>query len=68
VKNRLLTVTSVNSFLITLRLLIENGHQINFEMLKAALDGLNDFEFKSYHSIQYARMAENIYNKYFKAK
>ncbi|MBE0529993.1 MAG: DGQHR domain-containing protein [Rhodospirillales bacterium] len=67
VKDRLLAVTYVNSFLITLRLLIQAGHKIDFESLKIALHGLNDFEFKSYHSSQYARMAEQIYQKHFKA-
>jgi hypothetical protein len=65
VKNRLIAVTYVNSFLITLRLLIQNGHKIEFQSLKAALEGINDFDFKSYHSNQYARMAEQIYKKHF---
>jgi DGQHR domain-containing protein len=65
IKNRLLSVTYVNSFLITLRLLIQNGHTIKFDPLKAALKGIDSFNFKSYHSSQYARMAEKIYAKHF---
>jgi DGQHR domain-containing protein len=67
VENRLLTVTYVNSFLITLRLLIEHKYKLNFDKLNASLKGLNGFNFKSYHSSQYARMAEKIYEKYFQA-
>jgi len=67
VKNRLLAVTYVNSFLITLRFLIQNGHSVEFKSLKAAMNGLNNFTFKNYHSSQYARMAEHIYNKHFKS-
>ena len=66
VKNRLLTVTYVNSFLITLRRLIEDGQKIEFKSLCEALKGINDFDFKSYHSSQYARMAGQIYEKHFK--
>lgn len=65
VKDRLLAVTYVNSFLITLRLLIQNSHKLDFDTLNAALAGLNSFDFKSYHSSQYARMAEKIYKEYF---
>lgn len=65
VKNRVLTVTYVNSFLITLRLLIKNGYPIEFERLRVALKGIDSFEFASYRSSQYARMAEEIYSKYF---
>lgn len=65
-KNRLLAVTYINSFLITLRLLVENGHSLEFESLKNALQSISDFDFKSYHSSQYARMASQIYEKYFR--
>lgn len=65
VKDRLLTVTYVNSFLITLRLLIANGHPLDFESLKTAMLGIDGFDFKAYHSSQYRRMAERIYETYF---
>ena len=65
VKNRLLAVTYVNSFLITMRHLIEHGHSLDFEYLKTSLSGINTFNFKAYHSSQYARMAEKIYQQYF---
>lgn len=66
-RDRLLSVTYVNSFLITLRHLIENGHKIEFSDLQPALKGISAFDFESYHSSQYARMAEKIYEKHFKA-
>jgi len=68
VKNRLLSVTYVNSFLITLRLLIQGNHSIEFEKLSDQLKGIGEFRFKNYHSSQYARMAERIYERHFKPK
>lgn len=65
VKNRLLAVTYVNSFLIIMRHLIENKHSLEFDYLKARLNGINSFDFKAYHSSQYARMAEKMYQQYF---
>lgn len=66
VKNRLLAVTYINSFLITLRLLIQSGQKIDFKSLQSKLKGINDFNFKSYHSSQYNRMAEKILDTHFK--
>jgi DGQHR domain-containing protein len=65
VKDRLLSVTYVNSFLITLRHLIEKDNEINFDGLKAALNGIGEFDFKSYHSSQYNRMAAKIFEEHF---
>ncbi|WP_342361274.1 hypothetical protein [Terrarubrum flagellatum] len=65
VNDRLLTVTYVNSFLIVLRLLIQARQKIRHDSLKESLKGLNSFNFKSYRSSQYGRMAEKIFEKYF---
>jgi hypothetical protein len=65
IKNRLITVTYINSFLITLRFLIRDGRELEFDALKASLSGVGSFPFKDYHSSQYARMAEKIYEKHF---
>lgn len=65
-KDRLIAVTYINSFLITLRLLIQNGASLEFDDLKSKLRGIGSFRFKDYHSSQYARMAENIYKNYFR--
>ncbi|MXN63319.1 DGQHR domain-containing protein [Stappia sp. GBMRC 2046] len=65
-KDRLVTVTYINSFLITMRYLIESGNKIDeFSSLKAALSDIDSFNFRAYHSSQYARMAENLFQTYF---
>jgi DGQHR domain-containing protein len=65
VPNRLLTVTYVNAFLITLRKIIGAGGPATFDALKAKLVGIDKFPFKTFHSSQYNRMAEKIYDKHF---
>ena len=65
VKNRLITVTYINSFLITLRLLIGSGADFDFESLKKSLSGIGDFNFSAFKSSQYYRMAEEIFAKHF---
>lgn len=64
-KNRLLTVTYINSFLIAMRILIRNGHSMEFEHLRTKLQGVKSFNFKSFHSSQYGRMAEKLVSDYF---
>ncbi len=63
--NRLLTVTYINAFLITLRILISNGKPMTFEFFSQRLKGIDEFDFKAYHSSQYRRMAEEIYRIHF---
>jgi DGQHR domain-containing protein len=63
--DRLLTVTYINAFLITLRLLITNKRTIEFDQLRTALTGVGKFNFKAFHSSQYNRMAEQLYSKHF---
>ena len=63
--DRLLTVTYINAFLITLRMLIGKGKPIEFDFLKTALIGIDKFDFKAFHSSQYNRMAEKIYDEHF---
>ena len=65
VSNRLLTVTYVNAFLITLRKIIEKGGPFTFDALKGKLAGIGAFPFKTFHSSQYNRMAEKIFDKHF---
>jgi DGQHR domain-containing protein len=64
-KDRLLSVTYVNAFLITLRMLIGRGKQIDFDHLKGKLVGIDVFDFRSFHSSQYNRMAEKIVATHF---
>lgn len=57
---RVLATTYINSFLITMRLLIERGEVLTFDEAERRLTGLDGFDFSIYHSSQYARMAEKI--------
>jgi DGQHR domain-containing protein len=65
VPNRIIAVTYVNAFLITLRRIIENGKSLDPVQLKKSLAGISTFNFKAFHSSQYNRMAEKIYDKHF---
>lgn len=65
VSNRVLNVTYINSFLILMRLLIKDGKGISGSSLDSKISSINTFGFKNYHSSQYNRMAQDIYQKYF---
>lgn len=62
---RVLATTYVNSFLITIRLLIENKISLKEEDLEAGFAGIDEFNFAAYHSSQYKRMAEKIVEVHF---
>lgn len=64
-ERRVLATTYVNSFLITIRLLIERQKSISDSDLDRAFVGIDDFDFSAYHSSQYKRMAEKIVEKHF---
>lgn len=65
VKDRVLVVTYINAFLITMRKLIEDGDKLDPVLLKTKLTGISKFPFKDYHSSQYNRMADKIFEKFF---
>lgn len=65
VAGRVLTTTYVNSFLITLRLLVQQGKPITDEVLSSGFQGIDAFDFSAYHSSQYNRMAEKIVEQHF---
>lgn len=65
VPGRVLATTYVNSFLITLRLLIEQGKSVEEDHLTSAFSGIDGFDFSAYHSSQYKRMAEKIVETHF---
>lgn len=67
VEGRVLATTYVNSFLITLRLLIENKKSLEEGYLENGFSGIDDFDFSAYHSSQYKRMAEKIVQVHFGA-
>lgn len=68
VEKRVLATTYVNSFLITLRLLIKEGKSLAAVDLEKAFVGIDDFDFSAYHSSQYKRMAEQIVDTHFGIK
>lgn len=63
--NAMLNVTSINGVLICLRLLIENGKNIEIDSFRTGFDKLGHFNFKGYKSSQYRKMGEDIYAKCF---
>ena len=65
VQNRVLSTTYVNSFFIVMRILIEKKKSLEFSYLNASFSNINTFEFSSYRSSQYKRMAEEIVDRYF---
>jgi DGQHR domain-containing protein len=65
VKDRLLTVTFINSFLITMRKLIDDNQSVDFESLRNGLSGFDDFDTSPFSSSQYSRMAEKIAEDHF---
>jgi len=64
-KERILTVTYVNAFLITMRRILEKGGSLDPVHLKTKLAGVSKFNFKAFHSSQYNKMADKIYDKHF---
>lgn len=65
VAGRVLSTVYVNSFLITIRLLIDKGSVITEDALTKAFKDIGNFNFNEYHSSQYARMAEKIVELHF---
>ena len=65
IKNRVLTTTYVNSFLITLRFLIANKRSLKQIDLENAFKDIDNFAFGAYHSSQYNRMAAKIVETHF---
>ena len=67
-EKRVLATTYVNSFLILIRLLIKEGKSLAEIDLEKGFSGIDDFEFRKYHSSQYKRMAEEIADIHFGVK
>lgn len=64
-EKRVLATTYVNSFLITLRLLIEKQESLADGDLNKVFSNIDTFDFSAYHSSQYKRMAEKIIETHF---
>lgn len=55
-----LTVTTVNAFIILFRKVVDRDGLADFDHYRKKLSGLAGFKFGSYHSSQYNRMADSI--------
>lgn len=64
-EGRLLTTTVINSLLICLRMIIENGKTGDTAYYKAKFQGLNPKSFEGFHSSQYGKLAEKLFKKHF---
>lgn len=64
-KNRIITTTFINSMLICLRIIIKNKHSRDIDNYKLCLKGIDITDFEGYHSSQYAKLAEKLYDKFF---
>jgi hypothetical protein len=56
---------AIGVVLISMRLLIEKKKSLSAEELNRSFSGIDDFDFSTYHSSQYKRMAEEIVETYF---
>jgi len=66
VQGRLITTTVVNSLLICLRLLIDKGETGDSQYYEGKFSKLNPQDFKGFHSSQYGKLAEKLYDAHFK--
>jgi DGQHR domain-containing protein len=65
VEGRLLSTTFINSLLICLRMLIENGKTGESSYYETKFKGLTSKSFEGFHSSQYGKLADKIYKEYF---
>lgn len=64
-EGRLITTTVINSLLITLRLLVKDGHPMSSSYYDKKLSSLNPKHFSGFHSSQYRRLAEKLKSEFF---
>lgn len=65
VQGRLLTTTHINGYIICLRHIVNNNLTGDFDYYKSKLKNLKDFSYDEYHSSQYSRMGEELFERYF---
>jgi len=65
VDGRFITTTNINALLITIRLLIANGKTGDFNFYQKKLANFSIDDLGDFHSSQYGRMAEKIYETHF---
>lgn len=63
VENRLLTTTMLNAFLILMRLNIRGRRAVGQASISPKLGFLESFDWSSFHSSQYARAAQQLYDE-----
>lgn len=66
VQDRLLTPTIINGLIGAMRQVLDSGFETNFDSLREAFSGLDQFPFEKYKSSQYTVMSTDLFNKYFK--
>jgi len=66
VEKRLLTTTNINGLIICLRKIIEADRLHDFDFYKSKFgDRFERFTFEDYHSSQYTRMGQDLYDRFF---
>jgi len=65
VEGRLLTTTVINSLLICFRMIIESGNNGDIDHYKKKFANLSPNIFEGYHSSQYAKLAEKLFQSHF---
>lgn len=65
VKNKVLTTTAINGFIICLRKAIEENKVGEQDYYEKCFRGLNSFDFSTYKSSQYGAMGRDIFARYF---
>ncbi len=65
-KNRILSTTSINGFIVCFRRIIEEKKTADFAKYKSKLAGIDKFHFKKFKSSQYGVMGRELYDKFFK--
>ncbi len=64
-KNRVLSTTSINGFIVCFRRIIEEKKTGEFAKYKSKLAGIDKFHFKKFKSSQYGAMGRELYDKFF---
>lgn len=65
VKNKVLSTTALNGFIICLRKLIEEGKIGDQKYYEKKLKNINGVDFSIYKSSQYGQMSRDLYDKFF---
>ncbi len=65
VKNKVLSTTAINGFIVCLRRIISEGKIGNQKYYEKKLSKIDRFDFNQYKSSQYGRMGRDLYDQYF---